>query len=383
MGRRIVLKVENLVKHFPIKAGVFRRTVGWVKAVDGVSFEVYEGETLGLVGESGCGKTTVGMTLLRLYEPTSGRIIVEGEDTTFYFMPYLRARKYLVETYIKRFESSEIDVEKMSDVDRKYYELFSKKGKSGFLRTLLSDLPEKRRNFRRSLQIVFQDPYSSLNPRMRVKNIVAEGVLAHGLVDKGEVNDTVANLLRDVGIIPDHMFRFPHEFSGGQRQRIGIARALALQPKVVIADEAVAALDVSIRSQIINLMEELQERHKLTYIFISHDLAVVKHVSDRIAVMYLGKIVELASKKELFENPLHPYTVALMSAIPIPDPDKRDKKRIILKGDVPSPINPPKGCRFHTRCPVAKPICSKEEPPLVEVKPGHFVACHFPGSLEL
>ncbi len=387
MEKKVVLKVENLVKYFPIKAGVFRRTVGWVKAVDGVSFEVYEGETLGLVGESGCGKTTVGMTLLRLYEPTSGRIIVEGEDTTHYFMPYLKARSYVKKTYIRRFENlkkekGEDALKELEEPDKKYYKIFLEGGKRALYEHLLSNLPEKRRAFRRELQIVFQDPYSSLDPRMRIKNIVAEGIAAHKLADKERINDAVASILEDVGIIPGHMFRYPHEFSGGQRQRIGIARALALQPKVVIADEAVAALDVSIRSQIINLMEELQERHKLTYIFISHDLSVIRHVSDRIAVMYLGKIVELAPKKELFENPLHPYTVSLMSAIPIPDPEKRNKKRIILKGDVPSPINPPSGCRFHTRCPVAKDICKEKEPPLVEVKPGHFVACHFPGSLK-
>ncbi len=386
MEKRTVLKVENLVKHFPIKAGVFKRTVGWVKAVDGVSFEVYEGETLGLVGESGCGKTTVGMTLLRLYEPTSGRIIVEDEDTTYYFMPMLKAKSYIKKTYLDRFErlyreKKERALEELNGVDKKYYEMFLNGGKSGLYRYLISNMQEKRKAFRRNVQIIFQDPYSSLDPRMRVKNIVAEGIKAHGLARGEEVVRKVSELLSGVGIIPEHMYRFPHEFSGGQRQRIGIARALALQPKVVIADEAVAALDVSIRSQIINLMEELQERHKLTYIFISHDLSVVKHVSDRIAVMYLGKIVELASKKELFENPLHPYTVALMSAIPVPDPDKRNKRRIILQGDVPSPINPPKGCRFHTRCPVAKEICSEKEPQLVEVKPGHFVSCHFPGSL--
>ncbi len=386
MEKRTVLKVENLVKHFPIKAGVFKRTVGWVKAVDGVSFEVYEGETLGLVGESGCGKTTVGMTLLRLYEPTSGRIIVEDEDTTYYFMPMLKAKSYIKKTYLDRFErlyreKKERALEELNGVDKKYYEMFLSDGKSGLYKYLISNMQEKRKAFRRNVQIIFQDPYSSLDPRMRVKNIVAEGIKAHGLAKGEEVVRKVSELLSGVGIIPEHMYRFPHEFSGGQRQRIGIARALALQPKVVIADEAVAALDVSIRSQIINLMEELQERHKLTYIFISHDLSVVKHVSDRIAVMYLGKIVELASKKELFENPLHPYTVALMSAIPVPDPDKRNKRRIILQGDVPSPINPPKGCRFHTRCPVAKEICSEKEPQLVEVKPGHFVSCHFPGSL--
>ena len=387
MDKKVVIKIDNLVKHFPIRAGVFKRIVGWVKAVDGVSFEVYEGETLGLVGESGCGKTTVGMTILRLYEPTSGRIIFNDEDTTYYFMNYLKARSYIKRTYIDRFEQLKIDkgpkaLEELEGADKKYYKIFIEKGASGLYKHLLSNLDEKRRNFRQNVQIVFQDPYSSLDPRMRVKSIVAEGVLAHRLVERAKVNDFVGKTLQDVGIIPAHMFRFPHEFSGGQRQRIGIARALAMQPRVVIADEAVAALDVSIRSQIINLMEDLQEKHKLTYIFISHDLAVVKHISDRIAVMYLGKMVEMASKKELFENPLHPYTVSLMSAIPIPDPDKKKKKRIILKGDVPSPINPPKGCRFHTRCPVAKPICKEKEPPLVEVEPGHFVACHFPGSLK-
>ena len=387
MEKKVILRVENLVKHFPIRAGVFKRIVGWVKAVDGVSFDVYEGETLGLVGESGCGKTTVGMTILRLYEPTSGRIIFNDEDTTHYFLPRLRAKSYVKKTYVDRFkklfsEKKDSALEELDGVDRKYYEIFLKEGESGLYRHLLSNLEEKRRAFRRNLQIVFQDPYSSLDPRMRIKNIVAEGIKAHSLAKGKEIDEMVAKFLEDVGIIPDHMYRFPHEFSGGQRQRIGIARALALQPKVVVADEAVAALDVSIRSQIINLMEDLQERHKLTYIFISHDLSVIKHMSDRVAVMYLGKMVELAPKKELFENPLHPYTVSLMSAIPIPDPEKRNKKRIILKGDVPSPINPPKGCRFHTRCPVAKKICAEKEPPLVEVKPGHFVACHFPGSLE-
>ncbi|MCD6450514.1 MAG: ABC transporter ATP-binding protein [Thermotogaceae bacterium] len=387
MEKKAVIKIDNLVKHFPIRAGVFKRIVGWVKAVDGVSFEVYEGETLGLVGESGCGKTTVGMTLLRLYEPTSGRIIFNDEDTTHYFMNYLKARSYVKRTYIDRFEQLKIDkgakaLDELEGVDRKYYKIFMENGAAGLHKYLLSNLEEKRKQFRQNVQIVFQDPYSSLDPRMRIKNIVAEGVLAHKLVEKSKINDFVGKTLEDVGIISAYMFRFPHEFSGGQRQRIGMARALAMQPKVVIADEAVAALDVSIRSQIINLMEELQDKHRLTYIFISHDLAVVKHISDRVAVMYLGKMVEMASKKELFEDPLHPYTVSLMSAIPIPDPAKKRKKRIILKGDVPSPINPPSGCRFHTRCPVAKPICKEKEPPLVEVKPGHFVACHFPGSLK-
>ncbi|RKX54026.1 MAG: peptide ABC transporter substrate-binding protein [Thermotoga sp.] len=320
-GKNRILRVENLVKYFPIRAGVFKRIVAWVKAVDGVSFDVYEGETLGLVGESGCGKTTVGMTILRLYEPMGGKV-------------YFR------------------------DID-----MFSAKG-------------ERLRKLRQKVQIIFQDPYSSLNPRMRVKNIIAEGIRTHKLASGSELTDRVADLLKKVGLSPDHMNRFPHEFSGGQRQRIGIARALAVNPELIICDEAVSALDVSIQAQILNLLKDLQSEFKLTYIFISHALNVIKHISDKVAVMYLGKIVELADKKKLFDNPLHPYTKALMSAIPIPDPEVR-REKIILKGDVPSPINPPSGCRFHTRCPFAKDICKEEEPDLIEIEEGHFVACHF------
>ena len=320
-GKNKILRVENLVKYFPIRAGVFKRIVAWVKAVDGVSFDVYEGETLGLVGESGCGKTTVGMTILRLYEPMGGKV-------------YFR------------------------DID-----MFSAKG-------------EKLRKLRQKVQIIFQDPYSSLNPRMRIKNIIAEGIRTHKLASGSELTDRVADLLKKVGLSPDHMNRFPHEFSGGQRQRIGIARALAVNPELIICDEAVSALDVSIQAQILNLLKDLQSEFKLTYIFISHALNVIKHISDKVAVMYLGKIVELADKKKLFDNPLHPYTKALMSAIPIPDPEVR-REKIILKGDVPSPINPPSGCRFHTRCPFVKNICKEEEPDLIEIEEGHFVACHF------
>ncbi|MCD6442618.1 MAG: dipeptide ABC transporter ATP-binding protein [Thermotogae bacterium] len=320
-GKNRILRVENLVKYFPIRAGVFKRIVAWVKAVDGVSFDVYEGETLGLVGESGCGKTTVGMTILRLYEPMGGKV-------------YFR------------------------DID-----MFSAKG-------------ERLRKLRQKVQIIFQDPYSSLNPRMRVKNIIAEGIRTHKLASGSELTDRVADLLKKVGLSPDHMNRFPHEFSGGQRQRIGIARALAVNPELIICDEAVSALDVSIQAQILNLLKDLQSEFKLTYIFISHALNVIKHISDKVAVMYLGKIVELADKRKLFDNPLHPYTKALMSAIPIPDPEVR-REKIILKGDVPSPINPPSGCRFHTRCPFAKDICKEEEPDLIEIEEGHFVACHF------
>jgi peptide/nickel transport system ATP-binding protein len=377
--KKVLVKVDNLVKYFPIRAGVFKRIVAWVRAVDDISFEIYEGETVGLVGESGCGKTTAGMTLLRLYEPTSGRIIVDGKDTTYYFMPRYRAKKYLKKMYIEKFKKE--DPSKFTGIDKEYYELYEELGESGFYSKLLDNITEKRRDFRRTMQIVFQDPYSSLNPRIRVKTIVSEGPVLHGLIKKSEVVDKVKEVLEEVGIHGEHMYRFPHQFSGGQRQRIGIARALMMNPKLIVADEAVAALDVSIRSQVINLMLELQKKHNLTYLFISHDLSVIKYISDRVVVMYLGKIVENASKKELFDNPLHPYTKALMSAIPVPNPEYK-KKRIILTGDVPSPVNPPSGCRFHPRCPVAKEICAKEEPQLKEVSPGHFVACHFPGSLK-
>ncbi len=321
-----LLQVRHLVKYFPIKKGVFRRTVGWVKAVDDVSFDVYEGETLGLVGESGCGKTTTALTILRLEEPTKGQVIFDGKDIT-----KLKRR----------------DMRKM----------------------------------RKGMQIIFQDPYSSLDPRMKVKDIIAEGMLSHNMLNGHERYKRVGELLERVGIPPKYMDRFPHEFSGGQRQRVGIARALALEPKIIMCDEAVSALDVSIRSQIINLLKDLQNEFKLTYLFIAHDLSVIKYISDRVAVMYLGKIVEIADKKSLFDEPLHPYTQALISAVPVPNPDYK-KKRIVLQGDVPSPADPPKGCRFHPRCFKAMDICSNVEPKLVEVKPGHFVACHLYDSKE-
>lgn len=315
-----LLQVRHLVKYFPIKKGVFRQTVGWVRAVDDVSFDVYEGETLGLVGESGCGKTTTALTILRLEEPTRGQVIFDGKDIT-----KLKRR----------------DMRKM----------------------------------RKSMQIIFQDPYSSLDPRMKVKDIIAEGMLTHNMLNGRNKYKRVGDLLERVGIPADYMDRFPHEFSGGQRQRVGIARALALEPKIIMCDEAVSALDVSIRSQIINLLKDLQNEFKFTYLFIAHDLSVIKYISDRVAVMYVGKMVELADKKALFDDPLHPYTQALISAVPVPNPDYK-KKRIVLQGDVPSPANPPKGCRFHPRCFKAMDICSKVEPELLEVKPGHFVACH-------
>jgi len=315
-----LLEVKNLVKYFPIKKGVFRRTIGWVKAVDDVSFEIYEGETVGLVGESGCGKTTTALTILRLEEPTKGQVIFDNKNIT-------------------KLKKSEM------------------------------------RKERKDMQIIFQDPYSSLDPRMKIKDIIAEGILTHKIVNSREKYKRVGELLEKVGISPEYMDRFSHEFSGGQRQRIGIARALALEPKIIMCDEAVSALDVSIRSQIINLLQDLQKEFNLTYLFIAHDLSVIKYISDRVVVMYLGKIVEIADKKELFADTMHPYTQALVSAVPVPNPDYK-KERIILKGDVPSPANPPKGCRFHPRCSKAMKICSEVEPKLEEVKSGHFCACH-------
>jgi len=316
----VLLEVNNLKKYFPIKGGVFGRVVGNVKAVDGVSFYVNKAETLGLVGESGCGKTTTGKVVLRLEEATEGEILFEG-------------------------------------------------------RNILELGREEMRSLRREMQIIFQDPYSSLNPRMTVGNIIGEALEIHGLAKGKAKEKKVKELLETVGLTAHHMRRYPHEFSGGQRQRIGVARALAVDPKLIVCDEPVSALDVSIQAQVINLMEDLQKEFNLTYLFIAHDLGVVKHISDRIAVMYLGKIVELADKKALFKRPIHPYTQALLSAIPIPDPAIQ-REKIILKGDVPSPINPPSGCRFHTRCPYVMDICKTEEPEFVDWGDKHFAACH-------
>jgi oligopeptide/dipeptide ABC transporter ATP-binding protein len=318
-GKQELIQVKNLVKYFPVRGGLLQRVVAWVQAVDDVSFTVRKGETLGLVGESGCGKTTVGRTMLRLIEPTSGEVLFDGVN------------------------------------------VFNLRG-------------NEMKKMRRNMQIIFQDPYASLDPRMPIGESIAEGLKIHNIGSPKERFDIVIENLRRVGLEDYHARRYPHEFSGGQRQRIGIARALALRPKFIVCDEPVSALDVSIQSQVLNILNDLQKEFGLTYLFIAHNLSVVEHISHRVAVMYLGKIVELAEREELFRNPLHPYTQALMSAIPIPDPTIK-RERIILPGDVPSPLNPPKGCRFHPRCPVAMEHCAIEEPRFLEVSEDHWVAC--------
>ena len=322
-GQETILELKDVKKYFPIRSGFFQRKVGDIKAVDGVSFSLKRGETLGIVGESGCGKSTAGRTMIRLYKPTDGRILFKGQDI------------------------SGLSEEKL------------------------------RKSVRKNIQMVFQDPFASLNPRKTLRSIIKEPFQTHHMYSMSERNERVEELLAKVGLHPSFANRYPHEFSGGQRQRIGIARALTLNPELIIADEPVSALDVSIQAQVINLMEELQDEFNLTYLFISHDLSVVRHISDRVGVMYLGKMMELTDNHELYGNPLHPYTQALLSSVPVTrKKDAVKRARIILKGELPSPANPPKGCVFHTRCPMAKPICKEQIPAFEEAAPGHYVACH-------
>lgn len=317
-----LIEIKDLVTYFPVYGGIFKRVVAHVKAVDGVTFNIQSGETLGLVGESGCGKSTVSHTIIRLIPHTSGSVFFEGVD------------------------------------------VFKLKG---------DDLKKMRRN----MQIVFQDPFASLDPRLPVGESIAEGLMIHSLGSKQDRFDRVMAILKKVGLEDYHAMRYPHEFSGGQRQRIGIARALVLQPKFIALDEPVSALDVSVQAQVLNLLKDLQKEFNLTYLFVAHNLGVVEHISDRVAVMYLGKIMEITDREELYKKPLHPYTQALLAAIPAADPEQKKKERVILAGDVPSPLNPPPGCRFHPRCPIAKKNCSKDEPELRELRPGHTVACHY------
>ncbi|HEY5522562.1 MAG TPA: dipeptide ABC transporter ATP-binding protein [Desulfuromonadaceae bacterium] len=325
-SNEVLLHVEKLVKHFPIMRGIiFQKQIGAVHAVDGVSFDIHRGETLGLVGESGCGKTTTGRAILQLQKPTSGQVVFEGVN-------------------------------------------------------LVSLEKQELRKMRAKMQMIFQDPYASLNPRMTIGEIIGEPLRLHGLADRKGSNERVVELLELVGLNPSYANRYPHEFSGGQRQRVGVARSLSLNPSLIVCDEPISALDVSIQAQVVNLLEDLQQQFNLTYLFIAHDLSMVRHISTRVAVMYLGWIVELASREELYNHPLHPYTQALLSAVPIPDPvAEEQRKRIILEGDVPSPVNPPSGCRFRTRCSLAATICTEQIPEYREISSGHFVACHMAG----
>ncbi|MDW5563707.1 MAG: ATP-binding cassette domain-containing protein [Methanomassiliicoccus sp.] len=368
----ILIEVRGLKKHFPIRGGLLSRSEGAVKAVDDVSLYIRKGETLGLVGESGCGKTTTGRCILHLTKPTGGNVYWKMPDD---------ARKRL-----DRLEAQETELEARLERDRDKFKDHAVKKELEEVTTELESIrkeyslegrsPEELRLMRKNMQIVFQDPYSSLNPRMLIKDIVGEPLLIHGVAKGEEIRERAMGLMEVVGLNPEHLYRFPHEFSGGQRQRIGVARALALNPEFVVLDEPTSALDMSVQAQILNMLNDLQDAYGLTYLFISHDLSTIHYMCDRVSVMYLGKIVESASKEDLFNRPLHPYTQALLSAIPVPDPDLK-KERVPLAGEIPSPANPPTGCRFHTRCKLRQARCEVESPPLIDIGNEHFVACHF------
>ncbi|MBM7558604.1 peptide/nickel transport system ATP-binding protein [Marinitoga litoralis] len=381
----MLLRVNNLKKYFPIKHGfIIEKTVGYVKAVDDVSFELDKGETYGLVGESGCGKTTIGKTILRLYNQTDGEIFIDDKDTSYFFLKRSEAKEYLKNHYIdvlnegiKKKSESEF-LRELPDYKKPYFEFLIKNGENKFIDYMLSDLKEKRMHFRRKVQIVFQDPTSSLNPRMTVGAILSEPLLFHGIAkNKNEAFDIVKEILVNVGLKKYHVDRYPHQFSGGQRQRIAVARAAILKPDLIILDEPTSALDVSVQAQIIKLLKDLQSELNAGYLFISHDLGVVRFISNYVGIMYLGRMVEYGDSDEIFDNYKHPYTEALLNAAPVPDPKKRrDRKQFIIKGQVPSPINRPNGCFFSPRCKYAFEPCSKKYPQYYEIEKNHFVGCY-------
>jgi oligopeptide/dipeptide ABC transporter ATP-binding protein len=374
-SKDVLLRVENLKKHFVIQRSLLGTPVKTVHAVDDITFDIYKGETLGLVGESGCGKSTTGRTIIGLYRNTAGKVYFEGDLVSIGLDEFkTKIAAFRKEKSLRLKELSKEDVDRKEEIIQKYDELIYNETKQ--LQEAIAESRETSRN-PRDIQMIFQDPYASLNPRMTVAEIIAEGIKTHKLMFGADISERVYQLLERVGLKREHASRYPHEFSGGQRQRIGIARALAVDPKLIICDEPISALDVSIQAQVVNMLEDLQNEFDLTYLFIAHDLSMVKYISDRIGVMYLGKLMEVAESDPLYENPLHPYTKSLLSSIPLPDPEaNKQSQRIILEGDVPSPINPKPGCRFAGRCRYATVECRQSDPELEEVLPGRFVACH-------
>jgi peptide/nickel transport system ATP-binding protein len=382
----MLLRVDNLKKYFPLKHGfIVEKTVGYLKAVDGVSFSLDRNQTFGLVGESGCGKTTIGKTILRIYDPSAGRIFLNDEDTSFYFMPKAQAVKFLKNEYVVRakanletYKSVENALDNVQDYEKKYFRFFYEKGENAFYDYMLSGIKEKRMSFRRAVQIVFQDPTSSLNPRMTVGQMLSEPLMFHNVVrNRQEASDLVQEILHKVGLKGYHADRYPHQFSGGQRQRVAVARAIILKPQLIILDEPTSALDVSVQAQIIQLLKDLQKEMNAGFLFISHNLGVVRYISDKVGIMYLGRMVEQAASDDIFDRTMHPYSEALLNSAPVPDPKKkRDRKQFIIKGQVPSPINRPQGCFFNPRCKYVMPECKSEYPGFYDVGMQHNVACY-------